>query len=886
MTTTSNNKYNTASQNIESLITSLEAEVELDPSDLVSKISLATVLEQSNRNKEAKAVYQEVVESDPIGSMGAIALKALEQLDLPQSSLLEQLQEDAPGSPLQDRDDRQQELIQPKVKQRKKKNPLQWFYDLPISRKQLIALLASEILSVIALGMGSKHVIETGLRSQLVRQASSEVAVTAINYNIKVNQMGFGFRGQSDNSAIVSAAKAAAENNPISQPLRNQVDKILKNEITARKIEYATLVGKDLRIIAGANANRQGEIFNPNNLVKEVLSDPRQIKANAIVKWSELQTENPPLPKGFANRDALIRYTVTAVKDPATKQVIGALVSGDIVNGKLPIVKDTIKVLDGGYSAVYAHQPMTKDFTLATALDQGKTNNLEKAELNVTLPDSSLIEAAVKAQGKPVTSRTKVGSQIYTLAAIALPNITRENSSVSASNENQEPVAILVRGTRENAVDELLEQSVLQGFTVLILAVIIITAWAMILRRAIPKPIENLRQTAQEFSAGDRTARAEIFATDEVGQLAMTFNQMADSVNASATALEEQSRLRQAEADFQRQEKESLQQGVIAFLLDIEDAQQGNLTVKAKVDEGAIGSIADAFNATIRSLREIVTQVKAATSQVQASTFSSESSVAKLSTEATTQAQSVNQALTSVEEIGQSIQSVADSAQKAAAIAREAVEAAKEGGETMDLTVGSIQNIRSSVAETSKKVKRLAESSQEISKVVSIISGISEKTNLLAFNASIEAARAGEHGQGFRVVADEVRRLAERVTDSTKEIEQLVNTIQQETAEVLQTMEASTTQVVTGTQLVGKTKTTLVGLASISNTINELLQSISQSTVSQTIASQAVNQNMHEVAAIALNTSQESEAVSASLKQLVGVAEELQNSVSRFQVEK
>lgn len=236
--------------------------------------------------------------------------------------------------------------------------------------------------------------------------------------------------------------------------------------------------------------------------------------------------------------------------------------------------------------------------------------------------------------------------------------------------------------------------------------------------------------------------------------------------------------------------------------------------------------------------------------------------------------------------MGQSIQSVATDAGQAAAIARKAVVAAQKGGKTMDQTVGSIQNIRASVAETSKKVKRLAESSQEISKIVSIISGISEKTNLLAFNASIEAARAGEHGQGFRVVADEVRHLAERVTDSTKEIEQLVNTIQQETGEVLQTIEASTTHVVTGTQLVASTKQTLQGLAQISQKIDSLLQSISASTVNQTGASQMVNSTMREVVAIATSNSAESEAVATSLEQLVTVAQELTSSVSRFRVEK
>lgn len=150
----------------------------------------------------------------------------------------------------------------------------------------------------------------------------------------------------------------------------------------------------------------------------------------------------------------------------------------------------------------------------------------------------------------------------------------------------------------------------------------------------------------------------------------------------------------------------------------------------------------------------------------------------------------------------------------------------------MDRTVGSIETIRTSVAATTKKAKRLAESAQEISKIVSLISGISEKTNLLAFNAAIEASKAGENGKGFRQVANEVRRLAERVTESTKEIEQLVSSIQQGTSDVLKTMEVSFAEVATGTQLVANTKQNLQSLAAVSQEIDSLLQSISVSTVS------------------------------------------------------
>ncbi|MEO0853555.1 MAG: methyl-accepting chemotaxis protein, partial [Cyanobacteria bacterium J06648_11] len=341
---------------------------------------------------------------------------------------------------------------------------------------------------------------------------------------------------------------------------------------------------------------------------------------------------------------------------------------------------------------------------------------------------------------------------------------------------------------------------------------------------------------------------------------------------------------REAEAEFQKREKTRLQEGVIRLLLDIEGARDGDLTVQAELEEGEMGTVADAFNVTIANLRDLVRQVKTVADGVQHAASTNEVSVQELSTEANHQAEAVTVALMSAEGMSESIESVAQSAQDTADVARQALEYAFSGDQAMTQMVESIDGIRDSVADTSKKVKRLAESSQEISKIVGIISSISEKTNLLAFNASIEAARAGENGQGFRVVADEVRRLAERVTDATKDIEQLVGTIQGETAAVLQTMEQSTNQVVSGTQQVTETKQTLKKLAEISLQIDALVQGITASTVSQTEASRTMTQTMQDVAAIAQTSSERSQTVSTSLQDLVSIAQMLQESTAQFQV--
>ncbi|HEY9739594.1 MAG TPA: methyl-accepting chemotaxis protein [Coleofasciculaceae cyanobacterium] len=334
----------------------------------------------------------------------------------------------------------------------------------------------------------------------------------------------------------------------------------------------------------------------------------------------------------------------------------------------------------------------------------------------------------------------------------------------------------------------------------------------------------------------------------------------------------------------QRREKEALQLQLLELLSDVEGAARGDLTVRADVTAGEIGTVADFFNAVIESLRGIVTQVKTAATQVNTSLGENEEAIRQLSTEALETAEETTRTLDSVAQMTRSIQQVADNARQAAAVARTASATAESGGLAMDRTVKNIVSLRTTVAETAKKVKRLGESSQQISKVVSLINQIALQTNLLAINAGIEAARAGEEGQGFAVVAEEVGELAARSAAATKEIEQIVENIQQETNAVVEAMELGTTQVVEGTHLVEEAKLSLSQILEVSRQIDTLVQSISSATVSQAETSQAVTELMKEIAKVSERTSNSTRHVSCSLKETVEIAAQLQASVGTFKV--
>ena len=397
--------------------------------------------------------------------------------------------------------------------------------------------------------------------------------------------------------------------------------------------------------------------------------------------------------------------------------------------------------------------------------------------------------------------------------------------------------------------------------------------------RRTKQAVEDLKAQFDAVAQGNLSARATVFAEDNFGQLSHGFNQMARVILTTTSEA-------QRKAQEQEQAKEDLQRQVIRLLDDVEGAARGDLTVQAEVTADVLGAVADSFNLTIQNLREIVQQVSVAARQVSKGSAENEMFARSLSSDALRQAEELAVTLNSVQVMTDSIQRVAESAREAEEVARSASSTALRGGESVERTVAGILEIRETVAETTRKVKRLAESSQEISKIVALISQIASRTNLLALNASIEAARAGEAGRGFAIVADEVRQLADRAAKASKEIEQIVLQIQSETGSVMTAMEEGTQQVIEGTRLAEQAKRSLEDIIQVSNRIDVLVRSITADTVEQTETSRAVAQVMQSVELTAQETSQEAQRVSGSLQNLVGVARDLLTSVERFKVEK
>lgn len=331
-------------------------------------------------------------------------------------------------------------------------------------------------------------------------------------------------------------------------------------------------------------------------------------------------------------------------------------------------------------------------------------------------------------------------------------------------------------------------------------------------------------------------------------------------------------------------QNEQNQIAILRLLDEIADLADGDLTASATVTEDFTGAIADSINYAIDQMRSLVSAINDTAVQVSSAAQETQATAMHLAEASEHQAQEIAGASAAINEMAVSIDQVSANASESSAVAERSVAIANKGAEVVQATINGMDNIREQIQETSKRIKRLGESSQEIGDIISLITDIADQTNILSLNAAIQASMAGDAGRGFAVVADEVQRLAERSTAATKQIEALVKTIQNDTNEAVISMEQTTSEVVRGARLAQDAGVALEEIESVSKNLAELIQNISNAARQQASSAGHISNTMNVIQEITSQTSAGTTATAKSIGNLAEMANQLRESVAGFKL--
>jgi twitching motility protein PilJ len=334
----------------------------------------------------------------------------------------------------------------------------------------------------------------------------------------------------------------------------------------------------------------------------------------------------------------------------------------------------------------------------------------------------------------------------------------------------------------------------------------------------------------------------------------------------------------------QAAQNERNQAAILQLLDEIADLAEGDLSIHASVTENFTGAIADSINFAIDQMRGLVSNINHLSVQVAKAASETQATASELAAAAENQAKEIGAASQAINEMAVSIDHVSSNAAESAAVAERAVEIANNGADVVQDTITGMDTIRGQIQETSKRIKRLGESSQEIGDIVSLINDIADQTNILSLNAAIQASMAGDAGRGFAVVADEVQRLAERSSAATKQIAALVKTIQTDTNEAVISMEQTTSEVVSGAKRAQDAGVALEEIENVSTSLAELIQNISNAARQQAVSAGHVSNTMNVIQEITAQTVGATEQTASSIGKLAKMANEMRESVEGFKL--
>ena len=398
----------------------------------------------------------------------------------------------------------------------------------------------------------------------------------------------------------------------------------------------------------------------------------------------------------------------------------------------------------------------------------------------------------------------------------------------------------------------------------------------VIFARRITRPAALMVRVARSVGQGNLSELVPVASRDEIGQLAQTFNETIVQLRSKVQS--------EAERDEERRKREELQQNITRFLDTAMEVARGDLTKRGEVTPDVLGSVVDAINVMVDEIGTILADVRHAATRVTVHASEMAGVTGHLASGAEAQARETTTANQAIEGMTRAVHQVAASAEASAAAAAKAQEAALRGEHAMRDSLAGMQRIRSEVQLISKKIKSLGDRSLEISAIVNTVEEIASHTNLLALNAAIEAAGAGDAGRRFGVVADEIRKLAERAATSTKAIAGLIRAVQTETQEAVVAMEDGTREVEAGYRLTTRAEASLKEIASGAQTSAELAQQISRATQEQAHGSEGVATAMGSIAKVAVQTEEAVLQARRTVMDLVKLADELTSTLARFKL--
>lgn len=339
-----------------------------------------------------------------------------------------------------------------------------------------------------------------------------------------------------------------------------------------------------------------------------------------------------------------------------------------------------------------------------------------------------------------------------------------------------------------------------------------------------------------------------------------------------------------AEESQSLQSQQHTQQALREFLDVITALSEGDLTVQAQVSDDITGTLADSFNFSVEELRNLVTMVSQSTKKLSEAVGDSSTVAEVLLNASTEQARRIAEASNTVIHVTEAMIDVSDQTSSAVDIAMSSTEVARSGSLRVRSTISGMDQIRDHIQETSKRIKRLGESSQEIGDIVELINDIADQTHILALNASIQAAAAGDAGRGFAVVADEIQRLAERTGNATRRVENIVKAIQTDTNEAIFAMEKSTSEVVNGANLAERAGESLNEIESVSTQLASMIQNVSKSSREVSTLGNKMKDSIDSIRKLTEQNVTSTQITNRSVEKINELANELRESISGFKI--